>query len=49
MENNSHTQPYDNILKRLVEKQPDVVLPMLFPHLVRAITGEDPYSDRANN
>lgn len=40
MENKAGTQPYDNLLKRLVEKQPQVVLPMLFPDLVREVTGE---------
>lgn len=40
MENKASAQPYDNLLKRLVEKQPKVVLPMLFPNLVREVTGE---------
>ena len=40
MANDAQKQPYDNLLKQFVEKQPDVILPLLFPDLVREVVGE---------
>lgn len=33
MTTEGHAQPYDNLLKRLVENQPATILPLLFPEL----------------
>lgn len=39
MENAPQKQPYDNLLKRLVQNQPNAILPMLFPDLVKEVIG----------
>jgi hypothetical protein len=40
MENAPQKQPYDNLLKRLVQNQPNAILPLLFPRLVKEVIGE---------
>lgn len=40
MKNEAQKQPYDNLLKRLVKNQSNVILPLLFPDLVKEVTGE---------
>src|SRR5579884_1597454 len=40
MAQESPHQPYDNLLKRLVENQPKAILPQLFPDLVSEVLAE---------